>query len=186
MKVFLSYHPDEKAWVDRFCDTLVALDVEFIHPNASWDGKALGAQLSQTNATVVFLSAAYLTAKKVKESLPLILSHSRDSGSEVLALVVKSCPWRGVPLLAGLQVIPADGSALMHDNLEIEAQNLDEARNALLDIDPTTRDLAIIQELEQISSESFSGDMGNDWFLSEGNEYGLNSLNRIERLNTDQ
>ena len=120
--VFLSYsHKDEK-WRERVLAPLQALSLQTssldtwvdtrIEPGADWHAEIVAA-LNRAGAAVLLISNNFLASPFIKrEEVARVLERRTNEGLPIYAVLVEPCPWKKVPWLARIQLIPHNGKSL--------------------------------------------------------------------------
>jgi TIR domain/NACHT domain len=119
--VFLSYSHQDEAWKDRLVKHLTVLEREGLL--AVWHDRRIGAgaewypeiqtAIERADVALLLVSADFLNSPFIQgEEIPPLLKRRQENGLPVIPVIVKDCPWRHVPWLAGLNARPADGKSL--------------------------------------------------------------------------
>ena len=122
--VFISYsHKDEK-WKDRLLPQLKAL--EQIGLLKTWDDRRIDAgeawypaiqkAMEHAAATVLLVSANFLASDFItKEEVPFLLERREEEGMLLIPVLLSACPWKLIPWLKQLQMLPRDGQTVAED-----------------------------------------------------------------------
>ena len=119
-KVFLSYNRADEAWKDLQQQQLEVLQWE--NQLEVWQDRRIGAgdawlakiekAMDEAQVAIFLVSSGFLTSEFIREiEVPRLLERWKE-GLVVIPVIVRDCPWRKVPWLAGIQCRPGDGEAL--------------------------------------------------------------------------
>lgn len=119
--VFISYSHKDEDWKDRLMSHLAVLSDQGLLD--LWEDRKIGAgdewyeeiqkAMRVASVAVLLVSANSLTSKFIlREEVSKLLKRCDKEGLIIFPVIVRSCPWKEVTWLAGLQVRPKDGKAL--------------------------------------------------------------------------
>ena len=119
--IFISYSHKDEAWKDKIQAPLRALQ---LHNDFDvWDDRQIGlgdnwlpeieGAIEQARVAVLLVSNDFLMSDfVVQQEIPRLLQRRADEGLRVVPVVVRPCPWQGVPWLAELQGATKDNRPL--------------------------------------------------------------------------
>jgi tetratricopeptide (TPR) repeat protein len=122
--VFISYSHKDESWKDRLRPHLQVLeqvgritiwDDRRIDAGAEWFGE-INHVMDQAAVTVCLVSADYLASDFcVKEEIPYLLERRQRDGMILIPVLLRPCPWKAVPWLKEIQMLPRDGKSVSKD-----------------------------------------------------------------------
>ena len=122
--VFVSYsHKDEK-WKDLLRPHLGVLELQEritiwddrkIDPGGKWFAE-IEEVMCQAAVSVCLISADYLSSNFcIKEEIPYLLERCEKAGMVLIPVLLRPCPWKAVPWLKEIQMLPRDGKSVSRD-----------------------------------------------------------------------
>ena len=122
--VFISYSHKDEVWKDRLRPHLVVL--EQVGHITVWDDRSIdvGATwfpeiervIAEAAVTVCLVSADYLASDFVaKEEVPVLLVRRARDGMTLIPVLLRPCPWKAVPWLSAIQMVPRDSKSVAVD-----------------------------------------------------------------------
>jgi len=122
--VFLSYSHQDEDWKNRLRTQLRVL--EQVGTFVVWDDRRIDAgdtwydairvAMDDAEVAVCLISADYLASDFcVKEEIPYLLKRRTEQGMRLLPVLVRPCPWKFVPWLKAIQMLPRDGKTVAVD-----------------------------------------------------------------------
>jgi len=122
--VFLSYSHKDEDWKNRLRTQLKVL--EQLGTFVVWDDRRIDAgdtwydairvAMDDAEVAVCLISADYLASDFcVKEEIPYLLKRRTEQGMRLLPVLLRPCPWKFVPWLKAIQMLPRDGKAVTVD-----------------------------------------------------------------------
>ncbi|MCH8961797.1 MAG: toll/interleukin-1 receptor domain-containing protein, partial [Bacteroidetes bacterium] len=123
-QVFISYSHQDEIWKDRLLPQLKAL--EQIGLLETWDDRRIDAgeawypeiqnAMKHAAATVLLVSADFLASDFItKEEVPFLLERREEEGMLLIPVLLSACPWKFIPWLKKLQMLPRDGKTVAED-----------------------------------------------------------------------
>ncbi len=140
--VFLSYSHRDEDWKDRLRTHLKVL--EHVGTFVVWDDRRIDAgdtwydeireAMDGAAAAVCLISAPYLASDfVVKEEIPYLLERRRGAGMLLLPVLLDECPWKKVPWLRDIQLLPRDGKTVRSLRAAKAKKTLSEVAELLAD-----------------------------------------------------
>ena len=122
--VFVSYSHKDEHWKDRLRPHLGVL--EQVGRITIWDDRQIdaGAEwyekikqvMERAAVAVCLISADYLASDFVtKEEIPYLLERRAHDGMALIPVLLRPCPWKAVPWLTPIQMLPRDGKSVSKD-----------------------------------------------------------------------
>jgi len=122
--VFLSYSHKDEDWKTKLRSHLKVL--ENVGTFVVWDDRKIDAgdtwydeiraAMDGADAAVCLISSDYLASDFcVKEEIPYLLKRRGEKGMLMLPVLLRPCPWKYVPWLSAIQMLPRDGKAVTVD-----------------------------------------------------------------------
>ncbi len=122
--VFISYSHKDEEWKNRLRPHLKVL--EQVGRITIWDDRQIdaGAEwydeikhvMEQAAVAVCLISADYLASDFcVKEEIPYLLERRTRDGMKLIPVLLRPCPWKAVPWLKAIQMLPRDGKSVSRD-----------------------------------------------------------------------
>ena len=122
--VFLSYSHKDEDWKVKLRSHLKVL--ENVGTFVVWDDRKIDAgdtwydeiraAMDSADAAVCLISSDYLASDFcVKEEIPYLLKRRGEKGMLMLPVLLRPCPWKYVPWLKAIQMLPRDGKAVTVD-----------------------------------------------------------------------
>ena len=122
--VFISYSHKDEEWKNRLRPHLKVL--EQVGRITIWDDRQIdaGAEwydeikhvMEQAAVAVCLISADYLASDFcVKEEIPYLLERRTRDGMKLIPVLLRPCPWKAVPWLKAIQMLPRDGKSVSKD-----------------------------------------------------------------------
>jgi len=122
--VFLSYSHKDEPWKERLKTHLRVL--EQVGALAVWDDRKIDAgktwydeiqrAMDDAEVAVCLISADYLASDFcVKEEVPYLLKRRAEHGMHLIPVLLRPCPWKAIPWLKAIQMLPRDGKAVVKD-----------------------------------------------------------------------
>lgn len=136
VSVFISYSHKDEDWKDRLTTHLGVLQKQGLL--TFWEDRQIGAgedwfekiqgALNEARVAILLISADYLSSEFIlREEVERLLRRRGEEGLIIIPVIVRSCAWKQVPWLQGLQVRPLDGRPLA----SIGGDRRDEALSAI-------------------------------------------------------
>ena len=122
--VFLSYSHKDEDWKNRLrtqlkvleqVGTLVVWDDRKIDAGETWYDE-IRVAMDDAKVAVCLISSDYLASDFcVKEEIPYLLKRRSEQGMRLVPVLLRPCPWKYVPWLKAIQMLPRDGKAVAVD-----------------------------------------------------------------------
>jgi len=122
--VFLSYSHKDEDWklklrshlkVLEQIGTFVVWDDRKIDAGETWYDE-IRAAMDRAEVAVCLISADYLASDFcVKEEIPYLLKRRSEAGMRLMPVLLRPCPWKFVPWLKAIQMLPRDGKTVTVD-----------------------------------------------------------------------
>jgi predicted ATPase len=119
--IYISHSHEDEVWLRRVLTHLKPLvsseQIEVwgdrrIAAGTSWSAEIRDV-LESARIAILLISSSFLKSDFIRdEELPALLRRQQRGQLRIIPLIVRSCPWREVPWLASLQVLPRDGRSL--------------------------------------------------------------------------
>jgi len=122
--VFISYSHKDEAWKDLLRphlgvlekqDRITIWDDRQIDPGGEWYNE-IKQVIDRAAVTVCLISADYLYSDFcTKEEIPYLLERREKDGMILIPVLLRPCPWKAVPWLKEIQMLPSDGKSVSRD-----------------------------------------------------------------------
>ena len=159
-KIFISYSHKDKSWKERLQTQLKVLELEGyfsvwddrqITPGDDWFTE-IERELNQAKVAVMLISAEFLTSSFIRtEEIPTLLRRRKREGVRIIPVIIKSCPWQGVPWLKAIQ----GGS---EDNFVLEGVSRNKQNKLLSDLALFIKDIIGTDTQEKLGSPTTISD----------------------------
>ena len=159
-KIFISYSHKDKSWKERLQTQLKVLELEGyfsvwddrqITPGDDWFTE-IERELNQAKVAVMLISAEFLTSSFIRtEEIPTLLRRRKREGVRIIPVIIKSCPWQGVPWLKAIQ----GGS---EDNFVLEGVSRNKQNKLLSDLALFIKDIIGTDTQEKLGSPTILSD----------------------------
>ena len=159
-KIFISYSHKDKSWKERLQTQLKVLELEGyfsvwddrqITPGDDWFTE-IERELNQAKVAVMLISAEFLTSSFIRtEEIPTLLRRRKQEGVRIIPVIIKSCPWQGVPWLKAIQ----GGS---EDNFVLEGVSRNKQNKSLSDLALFIKDIIGTDTQEKLGSPTILSD----------------------------
>jgi tetratricopeptide (TPR) repeat protein len=121
-EIFVSYSHLDESWKNMLQPHLEVL--RRFGGISYWDDRQIGTgedwypqikeNMENAKAAVCLISVNYLASDFIqKEEVPYLLEKRKKEGMLFIPILVDECPWKMVPWLNGIQMIPRDGRSLV-------------------------------------------------------------------------
>ena len=159
-KIFISYSHKDKSWKERLQTQLKVLELEGYF--SVWDDRQITLgddwfteierELNQAKVAVMLISAEFLTSSFIRtEEIPTLLRRRKREGVRIIPVIIKSCPWQGVPWLKAIQ----GGS---EDNFVLEGVSRNKQNKLLSDLALFIKDIIGTDTQEKLGSPTILSD----------------------------
>ncbi|MBI5633480.1 MAG: TIR domain-containing protein [Nitrospirae bacterium] len=122
--IFISYSHKDEIWKDRLMAHLNVLystsqidiwDDRRISSGDAWFDEIRNA-ISDASIGICLISADYLSSDFIiKEEIPYLFERRVSDNMMLIPILIRPCPWRAVPWLKDIEMLPGDGKSVSAD-----------------------------------------------------------------------